>query len=354
MKFTINSNELTKMLVSASRVINTRNTLPILDNFKISAHEGFSVTASDMENTIIVSGFAEVSEAGETCIPARVLTELVRGIDDKPLTFDIDKQAQITWEGGSFTLPVFDVGDYPINVNEADNRITLSGEVLIDALAKTFYAAGDDPLRPVMNGIFLDLENGHFVASDAHKLVMYGITPVSGCSLIISKKTAHLLRNLLSPTPVDVEYNQKSVVFRFGGYVLTSRLVEGNFPNYKSVIPSNPHRLEINRTAFLSVIRRVGVCSSEANLVRLKITGEKVVVSAQDFDYGISAQEEISCEYLGEDMEIGFKGALLSEVLSNMDSERVQVALQSKDKPAIFTPMNDQDVLALLTPMMIQ
>ena len=354
MKFTINSNELTKMLVSASRVINTRNTLPILDNFKISAHEGFSVTASDMENTIIVSGFAEVSEAGGTCIPARVLTELVRGIDDKPLTFDIDKQAQITWEGGSFTLPVFDVGDYPINVNEADNRITLSGEVLIDALAKTFYAAGDDSLHPVMNGIFLDLENGHFVATDAHKLVMYGVAPVEGCSLIISKKTAHLLRNLLSPTPVDVEYNQKSVVFRFGGYVLTSRLVEGNFPNYKSIIPSNPHRLEINRTAFLSVIRRVGVCSSEANLVRLKITGEKVVVSAQDMDYGISAQEEIRCVYRGEDMEIGFKGSMLTEVLSSLDSDRVQVALQSKDKPAIFTPISEDDVLALLMPMMIQ
>ena len=354
MKFTINSNELAKMLVSASRVINTRNTLPILDNFMISAHEGFSVTASDMENTIIVSGFADVSEAGETCTPARVLTELVRGIDDKPLTFDIDKQAQITWEGGNFTLPVFDVNDYPINVNEADNRITLSGEVLIDALAKTFYAAGDDPLRPVMNGIFLDLENGHFVATDAHKLAMYGITPVSGCSLIISKKTAHLLRNLLSPTPVDVEYGQKSVIFRFGGYVLTSRLVEGSFPNYKSVIPTNPHKLEINRTAFLSVIKRVGVCSSDANLVRLKITSDRVLVSAQDFEHGISAQEEISCEYLGEDMEIGFKGALLSEVLSNLDSDRVQVALRSKDKPAIFTPMNEQDVLALLMPMMIE
>jgi DNA polymerase-3 subunit beta len=112
--------------------------------------------------------------------------------------------------------------------------------------------------------------------------------------------------------------------------------------------------LEINRTAFLSVIKRVGVCSSDANLVRLKITGEKVVVSAQDFEYGISAQEEISCEYLGEDMEIGFKGALLSEVLSNLDSDRVQVALRSKDKPAIFTPMNEQDVLALLMPMMIE
>ena len=354
MKFTINSNELTKMLVSASRVINTRNTLPILDNFLIKAEEGISVTASDMENTIIVSGFADVSEAGEACTPARVLTELVRGIDDKPLTFDIDKQAQITWEGGSFTLPVFDVGDYPINVNEADNRITLSGEVLIDALAKTFYAAGDDPLRPVMNGIFLDLENGHFVATDAHKLAMYGITPVSGCSLIISKKTAHLLRNLLSPTPVDVEYGQKSVIFRFGGYVLTSRLVEGSFPNYKSIIPTNPHKLEINRTAFLSVIKRVGVCSSDTNLVRLKITGEKVVVSAQDFDYGISAQEEISCGYLGEDMEIGFKGALLSDVLSNLDSDRIQMALRSKDKPAIFTPISEQDVLALLMPMKIQ
>jgi DNA polymerase-3 subunit beta len=153
---------------------------------------------------------------------------------------------------------------------------------------------------------------------------------------------------------VDVEYNQKSVIFRFGGYVLISRLVDGSFPNYKSVIPTNPHKLEINRTAFLSVIKRVGVCSSDANLVRLKITGEKVVVSAQDFDYGISAQEEISCEYLGEDMEIGFKGALLSDVLSNLDSDRVQVALQSKDKPAIFTPMNEQDVLALLMPMMIE
>lgn len=354
MKFTINSNELSKMLVSASRVINTRNTLPILDNFLIKAKDGLSVTASDLENTLTVSGYADVFEEGQTCLPARVQTELVKWIDDKPLTFDIDKQAQITWEGGNFTLPVFDANDYPKTANETESRVSFSGEVLIDALAKTFYAAGDDPLRPVMNGIFLDLENGHFVATDAHKLVMYGITPASGCSLIISKKTAHLLRNLLSPTPVDVEYNQKSVIFRFGGYVLTSRLVEGNFPNYKSIIPTNPHRLEINRTAFLSVIRRVGVCSSDANLVRLKITGEKVVVSAQDFEYGISAQEEISCEYRGEDMEIGFKGALLSEVLSNLDSDRVQVALQSKDKPAIFTPISEDDVLALLMPMMIQ
>jgi DNA polymerase-3 subunit beta len=153
---------------------------------------------------------------------------------------------------------------------------------------------------------------------------------------------------------VDVEYNQKSVIFRFGGYVLTSRLVDGNYPNYKSIIPTNPHKLEINRTAFLSVIKRVGVCSSDANLVRLKITSDRVLVSAQDFEYGISAQEEISCEYLGEDMEIGFKGALLSDVLSNLDSDRVQVALQSKDKPAIFTPISEDDVLALLMPMMIE
>ena len=374
MKFVISSTELLGHLQAISRVISNKNTLPILDNFlfQLSDNE-LKITASDLETTLITNIRLEnVTDEGSIAIPARILTDTLKEFPDQPLTFDINTDTfgvVITTENGKYNVVGQNGEDFPqLPVIKEDQKtsIQLAADVLLSGIAKTLFATADDELRPVMNGIFIELysDNMTFVASDAHKLVRYRRMDVKAeneSAFILPKKPAGLLKAILpkEENEVMIEFDDKNAFFTLSNYKLVSRLVEGNYPSYNSVIPTNnPNKLTIDRLELYNALRRVALFSNQAsNLVKLEIKGNQLNVSAQDIDFSISANERLNCQYEGDDMEIGFKSSFLIEILSNITSSDVLVELSDPSRAGILFPAekdnSDEDVLMLLMPMMI-
>ncbi len=374
MKFVVSSTDLLGHLQAVSRVISSKNTLPILDNFlfRLDGNE-LEITASDLESTLVTKMTLEnTADSGSIAVPARILTDTLKEFPEQPLTFEIDTDklsVVINSENGKFTVVGQNAGDFPQMPSvKQDQKATVEvpAEVLYSGINKTLFATADDELRPVMNGVYVELatDNLTFVASDAHKLVRYKRMDAKAdtdSSFILPKKPASLLKNVLpkEENPVTVEFDDKNAFFTMTEYRLVCRLVEGNYPSYNSVIPTeNPNKLSIDRVEFFNTLKRVSVYSNQAsNLVKLALTGNQITVSAQDIDFSISAYERLNCQYEGEDMEIGFKSTFLIEILSNLSSTDVVVELSDPTRAGIMLPAitenEAEDVLMLLMPMMI-
>ena len=374
MKFVVSSTELLGHLQSISRVISSKNTLPILDNFLFNLTKNdLEITASDLESTLITRMKLENAEGdGSIAIPARILLDTLKEFSVQPLAFDINMETLavvISSENGKFSVVGQNGIDFPVLPSikkEKRFAFSINADVMLSGINKTLFATADDELRPVMGGIFVEAGNDKitFVASDAHKLVRYQRTDAKAddnSSFILPKKPASLLKNILPKEegPVSVEFDDKNAFFILADYKVVCRLVEGNYPNYNSVIPrNNPRKITIDRVEFYNTLKRVSVFSNQAsNLVKLQLTGNQVMVSAQDIDFSISAYERIKCQYEGEEMEIGFKSVFLLEILANLSSQDVMIELADPTRAGLFLPAvsdnESEDLLMLLMPMMI-
>src|SRR6056297_18637 len=375
MKFVISSTELLSHLQSISRVISAKNTLPILDNFLFQLQDNeLKITASDLETTLITTiSLENVNDEGSIAIPARILTDTLKEFPDQPLTFDINPETfgvVITTENGKYNVVGQNGEDFPqmpIIKDDQKTSIQLSSELLLNGISKTLFATADDELRPVMNGIYIELftDSMTFVASDAHKLVRYRRMDAKAeqeSSFILPKKPASLLKAILPKEENDViiEFDDKNAFFTLSNYRLVSRLVEGNYPSYNSVIPTNnPNKLTIDRLELYNALKRVALFSNQAsNLVKLELKNNQMNASAQDIDFSISANERLNSQYEGDEMEIGFKSSFLIEILSNLTSTDVLAEFSDPSRAGIFFPAEkeneDEDVSMLLMPMMIK
>jgi len=374
MKFVVSSTELLGHLQSISRVISSKNTLPILDNFLFNlSGNDLEITASDLESTLITRMKLENTEGdGTIALPARILLDTLKEFSVQPLTFDIDTKTLavvISSENGKFNVVGQNGIDFPALPaikKEKEVVFSINADVLLAGISKTLFATADDELRPVMGGIFIEAstDNITFVASDAHKLVRYQRSDAhadESASFILPKKPASLLKNILPKEegPVAVEFDDKNAFFNLSDYKVVCRLVEGNYPNYNSVIPkNNPRKITIDRVEFYNTLKRVSVFSNQAsNLVKIQLKGNQAMVSAQDIDFSISAYERLKCQYEGEEIEIGFKSLFLLEILSNITSQDVMIELADPTRAGLFLPVESEneseDLLMLLMPMMI-
>lgn len=374
MKFVVSSMELLGHLQAISRVISNKNTLPILDNFLFVLQDGrLEITSSDLETTLVTSLQLENTDgSGAVAIPARLLTDTLKEFPEIPLTFEVDPDSLavvIQSENGKFTIPGQSGAEFPQMPQlkeEQKQSLEIDAELLLTGINKSLFATADDELRPVMNGIFMELspDDITFVASDAHKLVRYKRTDASASaasSFILPKKPASLLKNILGrqDEKVILEFDERNASFVLSDYKLVCRLVEGNYPSYNSVIPTdNPFKMNIDRLAFHNTLKRVSVFSNQAsNLVKLALSGNQLTISAQDLDFSISATETLACQYEGEGMEIGFKSTFLLEILSNLSADDVILEMSDPTRAGILLPANNDnenaDTLMLLMPMMI-
>jgi DNA polymerase-3 subunit beta len=374
MKFVASSTDLLSHLQAISRVISTKNTLPILDNFlfELKGNE-LIITASDLESTMITSMSLENADGeGVVAIPARILTDTLKEFPEQPLTFQINSDSlgiDLISENGKYSIvgkPGMDFPQLPQIKEERANVVGFTSEQLLKGINRTIFATADDELRPVMNGIFVELktDNVTFVSSDAHKLVRYKRLDAkadTAASFILPKKPANLLKNILQKdgSLVNVSFDDKNAIFTLPNYKLICRLVEGNYPGYEAVIPKdNPNKLVIDRLELYNTLRRVSVYSNQAsNLVKLQLKPNEIVISAQDIDYSISAVEKLNCQYGGDPMEIGFKSVFLIELLSNINTEEVVLELSDPTRAGLLLPkesdQEDENLLMLLMPMMI-
>jgi DNA polymerase-3 subunit beta len=374
MKFVVSSSELLGHLQAISRVISSKNTLPILDNFLFNlSGNDLEITASDLESTLITRMKLENTDGdGTIALPARILLDTLKEFSVQPLTFDINSDTMavvISSENGKFNVVGQNGIDFPALPSikkEKKFSFVINADVMLAGINKTLFATADDELRPVMGGIFVEASTDKitFVASDAHKLVRYQRTDAhadDNSSFILPKKPASLLKNILprEEGPVTVEFDDKNAFFILSDYKVVCRLVEGNYPNYNSVIPkNNPRKITIDRVEFYNTLKRVSVFSNQAsNLVKLQLKGNQVMVSAQDIDFSISAYERIKCQYEGEEIEIGFKSVFLLEILANIASQDVMIELADPTRAGLFLPVisdnESEDLLMLLMPMMI-
>ncbi len=374
MKFVVSSTELLGHLQAISRVISSKNTLPILDNFLFNLSDGdLEITASDLESTLITRMKLENATGdGIIALPARILLDTLKEFSVQPLSFDINLETLavvITSENGKFNVVGQNGIDFPaLPAIKKDKKFSfvINADVMLAGINRTLFATADDELRPVMGGIFVEASPDKitFVASDAHKLVRYQRSDShaeDNSSFILPKKPASLLKNILprEEGPVTVEFDDKNAFFNLNDYKVVCRLVEGNYPNYNSVIPkNNPRKVSVDRVEFYNTLRRVSVFSNQAsNLVKLQLKGNQMTVSAQDIDFSISAYEKIKCQYEGDDLEIGFKSVFLLEILSNMSSQDVMIELADPTRAGLFLPgeaeNESEDLLMLLMPMMI-
>lgn len=374
MKFVVSSTELLNHLTSISRVISSKSTMPILDNFLFDMeNQKVTITASDLETTLVTWMQLENTEGlGQIAIPAKLLIDTLKEFPEQPLTFQVNPvtfSIDIFSENGKYSIVGQNGEDFPVlpTINsEKTTSVTMGHDALSSGINKTIFATADDELRPVMNGIYVAItpEEATFVASDAHKLVRYKRIDVKSdveASFILPKKPAALLKNLLPKESfnVKVDFDDKFAFFSLTNFRIICRLTEGKYPSYNSVIPTNnPNKLQIDRIELYNTLRRVSVFSNQAsNLVRLKLSGNQVVVSAQDVDYAISAVERLNCQYEGDEMEIGFKSAFMIEILGNLTSSEVKLEMSDPSRAGIFLPVekeiDEEDVLMLLMPMMI-
>ncbi len=373
MKFVVSSSELLYHLQAVSRVVSSKSTIPILDNILFELEGGkLTVTASDLESTMVTSLMLDNSEGeGAIALPAKILLETLKKFPEQPITLDISidtKAVSIITDKGKFSVVGLSGDEFPeipqIDEDKA-SRLQLPSSLLMSGINKTLFATADDELRPVMNGILIEMspENLTFVASDSHKLVRYQRTDATtefSSSFILPKKPASFLKSVLVKEngDISIEFDDKNAFFQMENHRLVCRLVEGNYPSYNAVIPQdNPNKIIINRQDVVNTLGRVSLFSNQAsNLVKLSIDGEDLMVSAQDIDFSISAYEKLSCQYDGEPIEIGFKSAFLAEILDNITSDEVVMELADPARAGIFLPLEKdgpEDELMLLMPMMI-
>lgn len=370
MKFIVSSTYLLKQLQVLGGVINSSNTLPILDNFLFELdHSKLSVSASDLETTMTSSLNVESESKGSIALPARLLLETLKTFPEQPLTFVVEENntVEISSNHGKYALAYANGDEFPKAVALEDPSTTvITGDVLATAISKTIFAAGNDDLRPVMSGVFFQFstEGLTFVATDAHKLVKYTRDDVKAnqvAEFIMPKKPLNLLKGILaaSDEQVTVEYNDSNAKFTFNNSELICRLIDGKYPNYEAVIPKeNPNKLIISRTQFLNSVRRVSIFSNKTtHQIRLKIAGAELNISAEDIDYSNKAEERLTCDYQGDDMQIGFNSRFLTEMLNNLNSDDVQLEMSLPNRAGILTPIDGLDegehITMLVMPVML-
>jgi len=370
MKFIVSSSQLLRQLQVLGGVINSNNTLPILDNFLFELSENqLKISASDLETTMSSMVDVESDSSGSIAVSARLLLDTLKTFPDQPLTFKTegDHKIEIISDQGKYDMAYFGGDEFPKSVSlPSPSKTVVPGNILGTAISKTIFAAGNDDLRPVMSGVFFQFSSQSltFVATDAHKLVKYSRTDVTAdqtAEFIMPKKPLNLLKGILgsSESEVTIEYNDANAKFTFDNIVLVCRLIDGKYPNYEAVIPKeNPNKLTVDRASFLNSVRRVSIFSSKTtHQIRLKMAGTELNISAEDLDFSNKADERLSCDYQGDDMQIGFNSRFLSEMLNNLNSGEVLIEMSLPNRAGILTPIDGTDegeqVTMLVMPVML-
>jgi DNA polymerase III subunit beta len=372
MKFIINSQALLKKLQFLSGVINSNNTLPILDDFLFELDETIlRITATDLETTLIMTLEPSMAdESGKVTIPAKLLLDFLKYLPDAPITFNIDTNTlaiEILSSEGKYKLTGHNADDYPeLPLLDETTNFELSSSILAAGISKTVFATGNDELRPAMGGVYFDIMPDYitFVATDAHKLVRYRRNDAKSgisTSFIIPRKPLNILKNLLllEDVTVQVEYNVTNAAFAYDGVKLYSRLIEGRYPAYDAVIPKdNPNKLTVDRSLFISSVKRLSPFANQStHQVRLRISGQELLMNAEDIDYSNEGIERLACTYSGDDMEIGFNSRFLLEMVSNLESTEILFQLSGPTRAGIIVPANydnsDEDILMLVMPVML-
>ena len=372
MKFTLSSNALSSRLQTLAKVINSKNSLPILESFLFQVHNGqLTLTASDSENVMQTSlALDQFDTDGDFAIPSHTVLDAVKELPEQPLTFEVNMstyEVTVGYQNGQYQFTAQNADEYPHTapIQNDVHAITIGAVALNENISRTLFATDNNEIRPVMNGIYFDLTTDclAFVASDGHKLVRcrdYSIKSEVPAAFILPKKPATLLKNVLDKDSGDVviKFNSSAAEIQFADGKLSCRLIEGNYPNYNAAIPNdNPNELTIDRKSLLSAIRRIlPFASMSSQLIRFRLEAGMLELSSEDIDFATRAKESLVCEYNGSSLQIGFRGDFFTEILNSIDTDELNIKLGDPSRAGIVVPSKqpeNEDVLMLIMPLLL-
>ena len=372
MNFIVSSSYLLKNLNSISGVITSNPVVPILENVLFEIEGGnLLITASDLQTSVMVELQVESKEDGSVAIPAKILIETLKNLPEQPVTFSIDDQnynIEINSDNGRYKLAGENSADFPKvpGVNDGYSS-DINSEILNSAISNTIFSTSTDELRPAMTGVFFKLSSTGctFVSTDGHRLVKYIRTDIKGDEvdhdMILPRKSLNLLKSILptdKSSDIKLDFNASNAYFSFENIKMVCRLIDERYPDYDNVIPNdNSNTVTITKSELLGSLKRISIYANKTtNQVRFKITGSEILISAEDLDFSNEANERISCEHDGDDIEIGFNAKFLIEMLSNIESEKVILKLSEPNRAGLLIPedINDnEDITMLVMPVML-
>ncbi len=380
MTFSIINSEISNKLQMVSKVVNSKNVLPILDNIIFTITDGILyLKASDSENTLATKiTLAQADGEGSFAVSARSITDAMKNLSsEQEVTFTYSEQdntLKAEYFSGMFTLPVMNADEFPAVpvLSGSHTAFTITDTALMTNIGRTLFATAQDELRPVMNGIYFDLteENLKVVASDGHQLIRCTLAGIKAGkredgtaaigSFILPKKPAAILKNIIAKKGEDitVDFDDRNIEFKAADFTLYSRQIEGRYPNYNSVIPqNNPNVMTADRLAMMAALKRISPFSNNSsNLIRMRVAKDSVQFDAEDYDFSKSATEKMACDYNGKEMSIGFKGVSVIELLDNISSSEVVAQMADPSRAALFLPSEQpegEEILMLQMPMLI-
>ncbi len=376
MKLIIERAALLRILSHANGVVEKRNTIPILANVKLVAENNtLSLTATDLEIAIVEQAPADVLQSGMTTAPAQTLYDIARNLPDGSqveLTFNGD-DGRLTVRSGrsTFALSCLPTEDFPVmSEGELPHAFRLSREDLGGLFDKTRFAISTEETRYYLNGVYLHPVSAEdaggaavlrAVATDGHRLARAEIALPDGAAgapgVIVPRKTVQEVLKLLDESggAVDISLSDSKIRFAIGEMVLTSKLIDGTFPDYQRVIPSgNERRMEVDCETFSKAVGRVSIISSEkSRAVKLAMAADTLVLSANSPDAG-SATDEVPVAYQGgEPMEIGFNSRYLLDITQQIAGETARFELADAASPTIIRDAGDESALYVLMPMRV-
>ena len=370
MQIKIEKSKLTKTLSHLYRIVERKSTIPVLSNIKIEAGKTLKFTATNIDLEIVEELEAEVKTPGNSTIPAHVFYDIVRKLPDGMIELKTSADgAKIVISAGNseFTLPTLPVEDFPLmSGGSMPFKFALAVDDLTKLVDKTKFAVSTEETRYFLNGIFLTVlekegkELLRAVATDGHRLALKDVPSPSDAkgmpSIILPRKFVVELRSLLDDTSDDVkvEVSETKARFSFGATVITSKLIDGKFPNYEQVIPQNNDKpLEVECKAFAEAVDRISSVSYEkSKAVKMKIAKGKLTLSASTPDSG-SAVEDIAVKYDADNMEIGFNSRYLLDIAEVIDGKSMAFRLSDSSSPVVITELEDNSSTFVLMPMRI-
>lgn len=361
MKFTTNSNELKTALSNLVGIISNNPVLPILEDFLFEIDgDKLTITATDLET--FISTYVKISSEGKysVAIPAKILLDTIRQLPSQPIGFEFSAgQVLITSVFGEYTLATEDGNEYPKPPQpDSDKSVTLHAGMLKNAIEKTIFATSTDDLRPAMCGVLFEVyANGvNFVATDAHKLSLFthGSPEGENTNLIVPKKPLSAIKNALPPdSMVEISYSAQNAFFTFAGYQISCRLTDARYPQYRGVIPKNEKQLTVNKSDFLSSVKRVAnYANKTTNQIKLNITQSGITISAENVDISTKCSEKLPCEFTDGSLQIGFNSKYLIEILSVLDGDTVRIKLSEPNRAGVLYGDNDE-LMCLLMPVIL-
>jgi DNA polymerase-3 subunit beta len=336
MKFSLSKSKISKYLQSVLQVVPTKSTLPILSNVLFEALENkIKISATDLEVSITATFECNVPKKGVAVLPGRILFDIIKELPESEISFDgTATRIEIKVPNGTYKIACAAADDFPklpaINIKK---QITINGGDLAEMIKKTTFACSTDETRPALNGILWSTGGDlmTMVATDGHRLAKMSLEnkKLKGVSedIIIPPKVLNLIPKYLGEgdKELGIIFGDNNIIFNLDDIILTSRLVEGPYPNYEQVIPTeSDKKMVISKNDLIGAVRRVSILSNAlTHQVKFGIKNNALSISTTNADVGGEGRESVPCDFSGDAVELGYNANYVTDILTRIDSDEV-------------------------------